>query len=81
MPIKDTPADNPSIGVVGAPTRSPTFRKMCRNLTNYGNNNVRFLRSELLKKELILVFLFSKYNIAPSFTTTEIYGRDVVLLS
>lgn len=35
----------------------------------------------LVKKELILVFLFSKYNIAPLSTTTKIYSRDVVLLS
>lgn len=35
--------------------------------------NTRFLRSGLLKKELVLIFLFSKYNSAPSSTKTELY--------
>lgn len=36
-----------------------------------------FLRSRLLKK-LILLFLFCKYNLAPSSITTQVYRKDVV---
>lgn len=42
-------------------TSSPAFREMCMKLTNY-RFNTGFLRSELLKKKLILIFLLCKCN-------------------
>lgn len=61
------------------PTYTMVFCEMCANLTDCGFNT-EYFRSSLLKKELILVFLFSKYNIVSS-PIKEVYLRDVVLLS
>lgn len=40
-----------------------------------------FIKSRLLKEELILVFLLCKDNIAPSSMTAKVYAKDVVLLN
>lgn len=39
------------------------------------------MRIRLLRKELLLVFLFTKYNIVPSSTTIELYSRDAILIN
>lgn len=63
---------------------TPSFREMWSNCSDYAFNTGS-LRSDLLKKELILIFLFSKYNqkynITSSSNKTELYSRDAVLLS
>lgn len=48
--------------------------------TNYGFNT-GFMKFRLLKKELILIFLLCKYNLVPSSTTMELYGKDAVMLA
>lgn len=71
----------PLIFQIGSPnTHTLAFWMMYANLTNCGFN-IGCLKSGLLKKEYILVFLFLKYNIAPSFTKTKVYSKDVMLLS
>lgn len=53
------------------PTGSQAFRDMCMNLIGYGFK-IGFMKSELLKEEQFVVFLFYKYNVAPSSMTTEV---------
>lgn len=50
------------------------------NMTDCGFNS-RFMKSELLKNELILVFLLYKYKLALPSTVMEVYDNDAVLLT
>lgn len=87
IPLQDIPKDEPSfsIKVKEMPTGSPALKVLCPNLSNYDFNinfvklrllNVNFVKLWLLKKkELVLVFLFFKHNIAPSSTTRIILKR------
>lgn len=77
LPIESTPPDEPSFNDVVActPSISQASKELCQNLSDYGFS----MKSRLLKKELILVFLFCEYNIALSSNTTEVYSKDTVL--
>lgn len=78
IPIQNSLEEEPSFSDVvnKISTKSPTFMEICSRLSNFVNTS--FMRSGLLK-ELVLVFLLSKCNIA-SLTTADLYSRDVVLL-
>lgn len=54
-------------------------RSLCLNRSDYAFNT-EYMKLRLLKKELVLVFL-SKYSIAQSSTTTELYSRNAVLFN
>lgn len=73
IPIKDIPMEHPLVlkMVSQIPTGTLTFQEMCANLTDC-RFNTRYLKSSLLKKDLILIFLFSKYNILASYMTMEV---------
>lgn len=43
--------------------------------------NTNYMKTRLLRRELVLVFLFTKYNIMLLTTTTELYARDMVLMN
>lgn len=62
------------------PSASPVFMELDTNLSAHAFNTT-FMRSGLLKKDFMLVFLFMKINIAPSFAIIELYLIDVVLMN
>lgn len=81
IPILDVPQEEPSFcdWVNDIPSGSQPFRELCANLSDY-TFTTTIMRSELLRREPGLVFLFIKFSIAPS-TTAELYSRDVVLMN
>lgn len=78
IPIYDILEEEPSFSgkVNNTPTGSPSFKELCSNHSNYAYN-IGYMKSELLKNEFMLLFLFSKYNITSLFTTIE---RDAHLI-
>lgn len=58
---------------------SSAFRELCVNLRDQ-DFNTGYIRAGLLRKELVLVFIFRKYNIPPSSTLKELYSRDIIFL-
>lgn len=78
IPISDVPKEEPSFFDRENDTlsRSPAFRVLCMNLNDHAYNTT-FMRSWLLK-ELVL---FTKFNIEPSSTITELYSRNVLLMN
>lgn len=81
-PIPDIPKEKPSFfgKVNDTPSGSSSFRELYVNLSDYACT-ITSMRSGLLTMEPMLVFLYTKFNIAPSSTTTELYSKDAVLMT
>lgn len=61
IPLPDVPEKEPSFSdrVNNTSSGSPTFKELCTNLGDQ-TFNTSYLRSGLLRKELLLVFPFTK---------------------
>lgn len=80
--IQDILEEKPSFSdiVNDTPIGSPAFEEIC---SNYSDQAIKtgYIKSGLLKKQLVLVFLFSKYNITQSSVIAELHSRDAVLMN
>lgn len=57
------------------PTRSLAFRELRMNLGNQAFNT-DYMKTRMLRREVVLEFLLTKYNIPPSSTIIELYERE-----